>query len=102
MNIEINGYKWKVESVSGEHEKMHPDADTYYLGLTEQTLGVIYIRNDMTKYLTRSTVIHELIHAFRLSYGYQLYTEENVCEFFGAQGDSIIRLADDIMREIGE
>lgn len=102
MTIKVNGYKWKVEFVDGEIEKMHPDSDHYNLGLTEYCEGIISIRKGMSKETTRSTVIHELIHAFLFSYGYAVESEEAMCNFFGSQADRIMKITNEIMKGVKE
>jgi len=97
MKVLINGYQFKVKFVDGDTRKMKPDKDHYNLGLTEYVDGVIRIRKGMDRRITRSTVIHELTHAFMFSFGYTIKGEEAMCDFFGSQGDDIIRMADSIM-----
>lgn len=77
---------------------MKPDKDSYNLGLTEYVDGVIRIRKGMNQKTTRSTVIHELTHAFIFAFGYTIEGEEAICDFFGSQGDEIIQMADSIMK----
>lgn len=102
MEIRIHNYDWKVEYVEADAEKMNPDSEKYNAGLTEYAEQVISIRKGMSWSRTRATVIHELVHAFIDSYGYtaDCMTEEEMCEFFGAQGDDIICLANRIMGEV--
>lgn len=100
MEFKINTDTWKVVVLDGEHEKMHPEPDSINLGLTEYCENVINIRKGMTASVTRSTVIHELVHAFIFSYGYHVEGEEPMCDFFGSLGDSILELADKIMKGV--
>ena len=72
MKVLINGYQFKVKFVDGDTRKMKPDKDHYNLGLTEYVDGVIRIRKGMDRRITRSTVIHELTHAFMFSFGYTM------------------------------
>lgn len=102
MQIKINGYKWVIKIVDGNTEKMHPQKDRINLGLTEYCEGIINIRKGMNKKVKRSTVIHELIHAFLFSYGYDVNDEESMCDFFGSQGDRIIELTNKIMKGVKE
>ncbi len=102
MEVFINGYPFKIEFVDGDTAKMNPDKDHYNLGLTEYCGGVISIRKGMNKQLTRSTVIHELVHAFIFAFGYTVEGEEAMCDFFGAQADVILRLANQIMEKVGD
>ncbi len=62
--------------------------------------GIISIRKGLNERTTRSTVIHELTHAFMFAFGYTIEGEEAMCDFFGSQGDDIIKMADSIMKAI--
>lgn len=97
MEVLINGYPFRIEFVDGDIEKMNPDKDHYNLGLTEYREGIISIRKGLNRPMTRSTVIHELVHAFIFAFGYTVECEEAMCDFFGAQADEILRLTNQIM-----
>lgn len=97
MKVLINGCPFKVKFVDGGSRKMKPDKDSYNLGLTEYVDSVISIRKGLNERTTRSTVIHELTHAFMFAFGYAVEGEEAMCDFFGAQGDAIIQMTDTIM-----
>ncbi len=100
MKVLINGYPFKVKFVDGSSRKMKPDKDSYNLGLTEYADGIISIRKGLNERTTRSTVIHELTHAFMFAFGYTIEGEEAMCDFFGSQGDDIIKMANSIMRGV--
>ena len=100
MKVLINGYPFKVKLVDGNSRKMKPDKDSYNLGLTEYADGIISIRKGLNERTTRSTVIHELTHAFMFAFGYTIEGEEAMCDFFGSQGDDIIKMADSIMKGV--
>lgn len=97
MEVMINGYPFRIEFVNGDIKKMNPDEDHYNLGLTEYCEGVISIRKGLNRPTIRSTVIHELVHAFIFAFGYTVEGEEAMCDFFGAQADEILRLANQII-----
>lgn len=100
MEILINGYLFRIEFVEGNIKKMHPRKDHYNLGLTECFDGVISIRKGLNRQTTRSTVIHELVHAFIFAFGYTIEGEEAMCDFFGSQADEILRLTNEIMERM--
>lgn len=102
MEVFINGYPFRIEFVDGDIDKMNPDKNHYNLGLTEYCDGVINIRKGLNDQTTRSTVIHELVHAFIFAFGYTVEGEEAMCDFFGAQADVILRLANQIMEKGGD
>lgn len=93
----INGYPFKVKFVDGNSRKMKHE-NSYNLGLIEYADGIIRIRKGLNERTTRSTVIHELTHAFMFAFGYTVEGEEAMCDFFGSQGDNIIKMADSIMK----
>jgi len=99
MKVVINGYQFRVRFLDGKKKKMNPSKDHYNLGLTEYVDGIINIRKGMNRQTTRTTVIHELTHAFMFAFGYTIEGEEAMCDFFGAQGDAIVSLADEIMKK---
>lgn len=100
MNIKIHNDIWKVKLTSGNKKKMTPDSEHYNLGLCEYDRQVINIRMGLSASVARSTIIHELVHAFQFSYGNQVEGEEQMCDFFGVHGDGIINLADQIMEGV--
>lgn len=100
MKIKIHNDIWKVEMVDADAKKMNPDEDHYNFGLTEYKELLISIMAGRCASVTRSTVIHELVHAFMFSYGHAVESEEAMCDFFGVHGDEIIYFADQIMKEL--
>lgn len=102
MKIKINNLSFEVEMIEGDIPKMNPNEECINLGLTEMVEEKISIRKGMTKQLTRTTVIHELVHAFIFSFGYTIENEEALCCFIGSQIDEILRLTDKIMNNFYE
>lgn len=100
MKIKIHNDIWKVEMVNADAKKMNPDEDHYNFGLTEYKELLISIMEGRCASVTRSTVIHELVHAFIFSYGHTIESNEAMCDFFGVHGDEIIYFADQIMKEL--
>lgn len=100
MNIRIHNDIWKVKLTDGSKKKMTPDAEHYNLGLCEYDKQVINIRSGLSKSVARSTIIHELVHAFQFSYANKVEGEEQMCDFFGVHGDEIINLTDQIMEGV--
>jgi len=102
VKVMINGYSFKVRFIDGKKKKMNPKKNHYNFGLIEYMNGVINIRKGLNHQTTRTTVIHELTHAFMFAFGYTIEGEEAMCDFFSAQGDAIIRLANEIMERGAE
>lgn len=100
MKIKIHNDVWKVKLTNANRKKMTPDKDHYNLGLAEYDKLIINIRTGLSESVARSTIIHELVHAFQFSYGNQVEGEEQMCDFFGVHGDEIISLTDQIMKGV--
>lgn len=86
MKIKIHNDLWKVKLTDGRKKKMTPDKDHYNLGLTEYSKLLINIRTGLPASVARSTVIHELTHAFLFSYANEVEGEEQMCDFLVYMG----------------
>lgn len=102
MKIKIHNDVWKVKLVDANAKKMNPDQDSYNFGLTEYKELLISIMDGRSESVTRSTLIHELVHAFMFSYGHTVEGEEAMCDFFGVHGDEIIDLTNQIIERWGD
>ena len=102
MKIKIHNDVWKVKLVDANAKKMNPDPDSYNFGLTEYKELLISIMEGRCASVTRSTVIHELVHAFMFSYGHTVEGNEAMCDFFGVHADEIIDLTNRIMGRWGD
>lgn len=100
MKIKIHNDTWNVKLTDGKKKKMTPDENSINLGLCEYEHLIINIRSGLSKSVARSTIIHELVHAFQFSYANKVEGEEQMCDFFGVHGDEIIVLADQIMEGV--
>lgn len=100
MQIKINNDLWRIKLIDRDKKKMNPGKGHIYMGLCEYEKLIINIRKGMADSVTRSTIIHELVHAFLFSYGNSVDGEEQMCDFFGAHGEEIARFADRIMKEV--
>lgn len=100
MKIKIHNDIWKVKLTNANAKKLNPDKNHLNFGLTEYVEGVIHIREGLNESVARSTVIHELVHAFIFSYGYTIEGEEAMCNFFGVHADEIVELTEQIMKGV--
>lgn len=77
-----------MEGQTGECKckKMNPDQNSYNFGLTEYKELLISIMDGRSESVTRSTLIHELVHAFMFSYGHTVEGEEAMCDFLVFMG----------------
>lgn len=99
MKFEMNNSYYAIKEVSQEElqKEIADENDGYYYGQTRFPKQIILIDKDLSVERKRKTLIHELVHAFINSYGFNDYDfkEENVCYFFETYGDDILKIAED-------
>lgn len=101
LEIKINGRKWNIERIDNSDSELLDETDC---GATCYLDSKIDISSRMNDSLARDTINHELAHAFLFTYGFNQmtkFTEENVCDFFGAFGSELIALANAICESWG-
>lgn len=97
--VRIHNDLWKVEMVSADSTAMNSPEVTV-LGKTDYTSLTISLREKMPETVLMATVVHELCHAYSLSYGGSITDEESACEFFGAHGVEIIAASAMVMSDL--
>lgn len=98
--IVINGETWCVLDVPPNSEKLKRSNGTSSLGATHGNEHRIYMSNKLySKY--EHVLIHELCHAFCISYGIELdlLEEERLCNFVADYGYEILDIADMILKK---
>lgn len=97
MTITINNFNWTVSFVqSFDKEKF---------GTTRYLTQEIQVLDSLSMEETRRTMIHELVHAFMQSYGFNQIDEwdtEVVCDFISTYADSIVKMTDEVMIGLGK
>lgn len=95
MKIKINNYDWNIKLVP----KKEIDGD---LGLCHYADLTIKIGKEQDKQLIKDTILHEIIHAFIFSYGFDKnsYTNEEITCFFTQNIPNIIKIRDDAIKEM--
>lgn len=94
MKVRVNKRDYKIEI---------KDSDSLEgLGLTNYKKGIIEILDNLDKELTKSTILHELTHAYLFEYGMpkEEYTLEDVCNFIGAYAEEIVIKSNNILNKI--
>lgn len=96
MKIKINGFIWTVLFFHRTNEPFD--------GQTSESAMTIRINVDQNPQIVKSTIAHELCHAFLDSFGFgsfckNRFTLEELCEFVAMNNDKIKLLADQLMKE---
>ena len=92
MTVKINKRYYTIKFDTLEEERN--------IGLTLCKISEIRLAKDIDKDLLYSTLIHELVHAYLFEYGMprETYSQEDMCNFFGAYGKEIIENACKIIK----
>lgn len=95
----INGFDWLVS-----FETSVTDALFQKNGYCSYEEHHIYIWDSLSPQIKRSTLIHELTHAFEYQHGLRDRASENkhedLAEFVGLYGSQIVQMADELLEEI--
>ena len=100
MKFNIYGYEWEVDFVDKDDPILNNSSD----GKTLYNDAKIIVRKDMDPQIVKTTLIHELTHAVLEIQGrvYQRkFDREDVCEFIGFCGETIITVANEILKHYG-
>lgn len=98
-NYIINDVSYKIALMDPWKEK---DKDEITLGTCNNMTAMIKIRNDMLFTDIRSTVAHEVTHAFITRYGFEgiVFDEEELCNFIGCYIEKINYIVQDFMDHV--
>ena len=104
VEFKINGRTWKVKMVNPTDERLCAIEDQTVWGITNYAKCEIYLANNQSNSMIFDTLCHELAHAYIMVYGhsqYESFSEENVCDLFGAFAVDLVRNARQIFIEMG-
>ena len=94
MKTKINNTTYTIKEVHDIHDYVEVDEQVW--GATVFSVGLIFIEKHLIASVKRSTLIHELTHAFLMEHGmnHEHKSIEEVCDFMGAHADRIVGIAD--------
>ena len=100
--FEINRLFWKIEFKSPKDEVFIRSDGSYTIGCTDYKDKIIYLSNDLYGKLLHKVLIHEISHAFVMSYGIymDIYSEEVLCDFLATYAKDILHLSNEIYERI--
>ena len=97
VKFKINNHTWSIRLVTYQE-------DACICGETDYIHNIIDISDDLNRAQMKSTITHELTHAFRWSYGFEsdveyekvsnAWIEEMIANFVESFGSSIVTLSD--------
>ena len=109
VKFKINRHEWEIDFMNEDNV----EGDEIYqttCGLTNYIGNTIVINPMMNEYQTKTTIIHEITHAFRWSYGFVNDVEpvkitvaeldEMISNFMESFGEQIIELSDSLFNRL--
>lgn len=100
----INGLDWNLEFVSNESSLLCRSNGSRTIGMTDSETQTIYIAEGLSSTMLRKVLVHELCHAYCVSYGVYLPIEyeEKLCDAIATYGKSILSLSDCIIENLNK
>lgn len=102
MKLNINGFEWTLLFVPDNDKRLGTVEEGYMnLGNTEFDKLMIAINSDVDEQVQRSTIIHELAHAYVASIGIDddVFSEEGLCKFIGCNLLTIYGLYEQVLKK---
>lgn len=91
MEFNVNGQIYKIEEVESDHERLFMDG-VYKHGVCSYDLNTIFIWDELPEDRKKSTLTHEVTHAYIEAmgmYSFKEFNHEQLCEFMAAHGEAI-------------
>lgn len=98
----INGVNWGIYLVSPNHPILLDNHDSFALGVCDKKTQKIYINENLSDYMLKKVLCHEIVHAAMLSYNVILTDEEEelVAWLIASYGAEIIETTNSIFSKI--
>lgn len=102
MMISINGYEWKIFSVSPDSPFLMHENGTFALGMCDRDIQTIYINDELSGLQLKKVICHELVHASMYSYNIFLNSdqEEIIADLIATYGEEIIYITNKIFKKL--
>lgn len=102
MEFVINGSVWRLQFVEPSNKHLQRSDGSWTLGVSDNNLKTVFIANNLSDYLQRKVLIHELTHVHAMEYNYYMpiEVEEIVADFISMYGTDIVYIADDILNSL--
>lgn len=100
--ISINGVEWDVKFAPKDDDVFKRSDGSYTIGCTDYNDKTIYLCDELYGCKLRKVLIHEVTHAFVLSYDIymDIYSEERLCDFLATYARDILHVSKDIYERI--
>jgi hypothetical protein len=103
--VNINGEVWRVLLVSPNHHQLwREDEKRYAIGVCDDDLKTIYIKDGLPDSYFKKVLAHELTHAAMFSYNIELTweQEEILADLIATYGQEIVHITNLVFKRIIE
>lgn len=102
--FQINDEEWLILIVPHYHYGLLRNDGTYALGVCDDNVKIIYIRNDLNPQMMKKVLSHEVTHAAMFSYNINLSIEQEelLADLIATYGQEIICITNKIFHRITE
>lgn len=102
MIFNINGTIWHLEYKSPNADELMRSDGTFSFGVTDRNVNTIYISSQIRGPFLRKVCIHEICHAFCMSYNIFLpiEQEEILCDFVATHGEEVFEIVDMLLNTV--
>lgn len=99
MKFEVNGKNWTLRFVNPKDNQLVRRDGSRTLGVTDGNLKCVFVADDLSDYMTRKVICHELCHVFCISYDVYMSIdeEERLADWISLYGTELVYLLDDLI-----
>lgn len=100
----INDKNWDIVCLDEHSPELQRSDGSYTLGCTDKNTNTIYIVDNIFGARLKKVLIHEVCHAFIMSYDIyiDIYSEEYLCDFLATYARDILKISKDVYKKIME
>lgn len=102
MVFPVGNSIWRLQFVHPMSDDLRRSDSSLTLGVTDNSIKMVFIADDLSERMTDKVLCHELTHVYSFENNYiiDIQTEEIVADFMSLFGRNIIRMADRIMSSL--
>lgn len=92
MTVIINGAVWMLQFVDSYNPNLLREDGSRTIGMCDNSTKTIYLNDQLTGFLLKKVLCHELVHASMFSYGVYLTPdqEELIADLLSTYGEEIV------------
>ena len=99
MKFYVNNTPWTIRYVHPSSEYLRRMNGTYTLGVTDNSLKIVFISSHLSDEMKYRVLCHEMVHVYSFEYGCDIdeETEELIADFISLYGRDLLDITDYIL-----